>query len=78
MVPPYQQARLVPPHTYKSVTDAWNAYHSVPLHPDDRHLTTFMTERGRYQYNRAPQGFLAAGDGYNHRYDNLLADVPRK
>ena len=26
----------------------------------------------------APQGFMAAGDGYNQRYDNLIADVPRK
>ena len=40
---PYQQARVVPPNTWKTVTDAWNGYHSVPLHEDDRHLTTFAT-----------------------------------
>ena len=46
--PPFQQAKAVPPDTYKSVTDAWNGYHSVPVHPDDRHLTTFITPWGRY------------------------------
>ena len=37
--PPYQQAKSIPSNTWKSVTDAWNGYHSVPIHPDDRHLT---------------------------------------
>ena len=26
----------------------WYGYHSVPLHPDDRHFTTFITPWGRY------------------------------
>ena len=28
------------------MTDAWNGYHSVPIHPNDRHLITFLTARG--------------------------------
>ena len=26
----------------------------------------------------APQGYLASGDGYAHRYDSIIADIPRK
>ena len=76
--PPFQQARSIPGNTYKSVTDAWNEYHSVLLHPDDRHLTTFITPWGRFRYRVAPQGATASGDGYTRRYDEIIADVPRK
>ena len=40
---PAKQARSVPKQCWKTVTDAWNGYHSVPLRPEDRHLTTFIT-----------------------------------
>ena len=58
LVPPFKEACLVLPHTYRTVTDAWNGYHSVPLREEDHHLTTFITEYGRYKYNVAPQGYL--------------------
>ena len=35
---PFQQARSVPAHKRKSVFDAWNGYHNVPIRPEDRHL----------------------------------------
>ena len=76
--PPFQQAKEVPSNTWKSVTDAWNGFHSVPLRPEDQHFTTFITPWGRYRYKVAPQGFLASGDGYARRYDELIADVQRK
>ena len=76
--PPFDQARSIPPNTWKSVTDAWNGFHSVPLAEEDRHLTTFITPWGRYQYRMAPQGSLASGDGYSRRYDEVIADVERK
>ena len=37
-----------------------------------------MSEVGRYRYCRAPQGYLAAGDAYTRRYDEVTRDVPRK
>ena len=43
MQSPFHQARPVPQGKKKTVIDAWNGYHSVPLHPDDRHYTTFIT-----------------------------------
>ena len=58
--------------------DAWNGYHSVPLRESDRHLTTFITPFGRWQYTRAPQGFLSSGDGYNRRFDAILSEFQRK
>jgi len=77
-VSPFHQARSIPPCTYRTVTDAWNGYHSVPVESEDRHYLTFITEFGRYRYCTAPQGFIASGDGYTHRYDDIIADVPRK
>ena len=73
---PFHQARSVPHGTKKTVCDAWNGYHSVPLHPDDRHYTTFITPWGRYRYCVAPQGYLASGDGYTRRYDEILISYP--
>ena len=72
---PFLQARSVPPGTIKSVLDAWNGYHSVPLREDDRHLTTFITPWGRYRYKTAPQGYIASGDAYTRRYDAIVADI---
>ena len=74
---PYQLARRIPRNTWKTVTDAWNGYHSVPLRESDRHLTTFVTPFGRWRYTRAPQGYLSSGDGYNRRFQAILEDFPR-
>ena len=76
-IPPFQQARSIPPNTYCTVTDAWNGYHSVPVYSEDKHFLTFITEFGRYRYC-VPQGHVASGDGYTHRYDKIIADIPRK
>lgn len=78
MESPFNLARRIPKDTWKTVTDAWNGYHSVPLRASDRHLTTFITPFGRWRYTRAPQGFLSSGDGYNRRFDAVLAEFERK
>ena len=75
---PFHLARKVPKETWKTVSDAWNGYHSVPLRESDRHLTTFITPFGRFRYKRAPQGFVSSGDGYNRRFDAILSDFERK
>lgn len=72
---PYDQARSVPADTKKTVCDAWNGYHSVPLHNDDRHFTTFLTPWGRYRYKTTPQGYAASGDGYTRRYDEIISHI---
>ncbi|CAC5409692.1 unnamed protein product [Mytilus coruscus] len=40
---PFHLADRVPQGMKKTVTDAWNGYHSVPIREEDRHFTTFIT-----------------------------------
>ena len=75
---PFNQASVVPPNTRKTVLDAWNGYHSLPLSPSARDATTFITEWGRYRYLSSPQGFHAAGDGYTRAFDDITVDFKRK
>ena len=75
---PFHQARSVPAATKKTVFDAWNGYHSIPIRHEDRHLTTFITPWGRYRYCAAPQGYIASGDAYTRRYDEIVSDVQNK
>ena len=72
---PFQLARSVPPNSHKTVFDAWNGYHSVPLCEEDRHLTTFTTPWGLFRYKRAPQSYLSSGDGFNRRLDDITAHM---
>ena len=79
MKPPFELAKGIPPNTWRTVTDAWNGFHSIPLHKDDRHLTTFLSHWGpRYRYLMAPQGYASSGDGYNRRLDDILSDFERQ
>ena len=75
---PFEMARAVPRNTWKSVHDAWNGYHSIPICEEDRHLTTFQSPIGRLRYAKAPQGFLSSGDAYNKRFDLVLTDFQDK
>ena len=56
-------ASEVPRGTVKSVLDVWNTYHSLPIRAEDKDKLTFIMLCGRYRYLRAPQGYLASGDG---------------
>ena len=53
---PYTIATSVPANQVKSVLDNWHGYHSVPIHPQDQHLTTFITPFGRYMFPNCPAG----------------------
>ena len=75
---PFHQALSVPKNTVKTVVDAWQGYHSVPIADQDKHYTTFLTPWGRYRYRTCPQGFLASGDAFNARYDKIVADFKDK
>ena len=75
--PPFRQAMVVPPNTWRYTTDAWNGYHSIPLDERDRHLTTFLTPWGRMRYLVAPQGSISSGDGYTFWYDALFRHIKR-
>ena len=75
---PFQLASQVPPNTKKTVLDAVDGFHSVPLDSGSQPLTTFITEWGRYMCLRMPQGYSAAGDVYTRRYDEIIEGVERK
>ena len=75
---PFHQARYIPSGKKKTVFDCWNGYHSVPLHTDDRHLTTFITPWGRYRYKTTPRGYIASGDGNSRRFDEIVSHIPDK
>ena len=75
---PMTVARRVPRHTWKTVTDAKNGFHSIPLRESDRHLTTFITPYGRWRYKRGVQGYVSSGDAFNRRFDAILTDFPKK
>ena len=71
---PFYLTGRVPRNTWKTVTDACNGYHGVPLRESDCHLITYITPYGKWRYTRASQGFLFFGDGYNCRFSAILAD----
>ena len=76
--PPFLLATQIPANVKKTIFDAVDGYHAVPLHEDSKHLTTFITQWGAYRYCRLPQGFLASADAYTRRYDDLISHIPRK
>ena len=69
---PYHTASSIPSNVKKTCLDAWNGYHSVVLDEQSRKTTSFITPWGAYRYRTAPQGYLASGDAYTHRYDNIV------
>ena len=75
---PFDMVSSVPPHTYKTVADAFWGFHQVELDQESRRLTTFITPWGRYRYRRTPMGHCSASDAYTRRFDEAIQDVPRK
>ena len=69
---PYLQARSVPPNTFRTTSDAWNGFHSIPLCDKSRQYTIFLTPWGKFWYLVAPQGHVCSMDGYNIRYGKIL------
>ena len=76
--PPFHLASQVPPNTKKTIIDVVDSYHSLELDEESQLLTTFITEWGRYMFVRVPQGFIAAGDMFTSRYDDIIQDVEQK
>ena len=59
MDPPLKQAERVKSDSYKSVLDAKDGFHSIPLDPESRKWTMFITaSHGPLRYTRMPQGLI--------------------
>ena len=54
---PFQVANWIPTNIYKTVLEAVDGYHAIPLDRDSPYLTAFITEWSRLMYNQIPQGF---------------------
>ena len=68
----------VPAGKKESVLDVWNSFHSMPVCKEDRDKLCFITPWGRYRYRVAPQGYLASGDAYTHRFSEITSDIKNK
>ena len=75
---PFQLASSVPANMLKTLFDAWNGYHALPLTDKAKNALTFITQNGRYHPLTAPQGFHGCGDGYTRRTNDITAGFPRK
>ena len=75
---PYLKAMSVPHNVYKSVTDTWEGYHSIPLDTDSSKMTRFITPYGAFRYLRSPQGFQSSGDAFTKRTEKITAEVKDK
>ena len=71
---PFNLVSTIPSNTKKTVLDAWNGYHSLPLNLDHKEATTFITEWGRYRYCRALMGLHTSGDAYTRRFDDITSE----
>jgi hypothetical protein len=58
---PFHQARSIPSNTKKTIFDAWNGYHSVPLYTSTI-VTSDHHVHYTYGYCTAPQGYITSGD----------------
>ena len=52
---PFHIVCQIPHHNWKTVTEYWNGYHSLPLCESDCYLTMFIFPVGTFWYKIAPQ-----------------------
>ena len=59
-----------------SKLDANSGFWQIPLDPDSRLLTTFLTPFGRFCFNKLPFGICSAPEHFQRRMCNILAGLP--
>ncbi|XP_047984727.1 uncharacterized protein K02A2.6-like [Leguminivora glycinivorella] len=57
---------------YFSKLDIKDAFHQLELHPDCRHITTFITAKGLYRYKRLMFGICCAPEIFQKVLEKLL------
>jgi hypothetical protein len=55
-----------------SSLDAARGYHQIPIHPDHRWKTAFITHRGLFEYNTMPFGLKTAPGIFQRFMDGIL------
>ena len=62
--------------TIFSALDNFGAFHSVPIHPADRHKTAFTSPTGLYQFKFMPFGLMNGPPTYSRLIKLVLKNVP--
>lgn len=57
---------------YFSKLDVQDAFHQIELHPDSRHITTFITSSGLYRYKRLMFGINCAPEIFQKTLERML------
>lgn len=57
---------------YFSKLDIKNAFHQIELHPNSRHITTFITSTGLYRYKRLMFGVTCAPELFQKILEKML------
>ncbi len=65
---------LLASNAYFATLDMTNGYLQVPLTERCKHLTTYVTHQGRFQFNRLPFGLKCAGAHFQYCLEVLLAE----
>ena len=58
-----------------SKIDLKMGYHQIELHPDSRHITTFSSSKGTFQYKRLVLGISSAFEDYQDIISNLFRNA---
>ena len=70
MDPPLKQAERIKSDSYKTVLDARDGFHSIPLDEASRKFTHFITKsHGILRYTCVPQGCITSPAAFNERMD---------
>ncbi|XP_040195295.1 uncharacterized protein LOC120928256 [Rana temporaria] len=58
-----------------SVLDLKSGYYQIPMHPEDREKTAFITPVGFFEFNRMPQGLSGAPATFQRLMEKTVGDM---
>ena len=58
-----------------SKVDLTSGFHQIPVHPDSRDFTTFLSPKGKYRFVRMPFGMKNAPSHFQRTMERVLAPV---
>ena len=64
--------KINPKAKYFATFDSLHSYFTVKLHPDSRHITTFISSFGAFQFKCTPMGMVCSPDMYNQITDDII------